>query len=54
MSVSDGESIDLKPGDIVLFNDMASKGHLTQVQGEQDASFMMITLDDNSAEENRS
>ena len=51
MSVSDGESIGLKPGDIVLFNDMASKGHLTQVQSETDASFMMIALDDNDEED---
>ena len=49
ITVSDGETIDLNPGDTFLLNDMASKGHLTRVQGEKDASFLFIVLDENSA-----
>ena len=47
ITVSDGETIDLKPGNTFLLNDMASKGHLTRVQGETDASFLFIVLDEN-------
>lgn len=47
ITVSDGETIDLKPGDTFLLNDMASKGHLTRVRGEKDASFLFIVLDEN-------
>lgn len=49
ISVSDGETIELKPGDTFLLNDMASKGHLTQVQGEQEASFLFVVLDESSS-----
>ncbi|CAN0596164.1 unnamed protein product, partial [Laminaria digitata] len=49
ISVSDGESIELEPGDTFLLNDMASKGHLTQVQGEQDASFLFVVLTENGS-----
>jgi mannose-6-phosphate isomerase-like protein (cupin superfamily) len=46
ITVSDGETIDLKPGDTFLLNDMARKGHLAAVQGEQDASFLFIVRDE--------
>ena len=46
ITVSDGETIDLKPGDTFLLNDMARKGHLARVQGEQDASFLFIVRDE--------
>jgi hypothetical protein len=49
ITVSDGETIDLKPGDTFLLNDMASKGHLTRVQGETDASFLFVVLDENGS-----
>ena len=44
ISVSDGESVTLEPGDTFLLNDMSSKGYLTRVQGEQDAAFLFIVL----------
>ena len=46
LTVSDGEAIALKPGDTFLLNYMASQGHLTRVQGEKDASFLFIVLDE--------
>ena len=46
VSASDGQIIEVRPGDVVLLNDQDSKGHLTQVQGNQDASFLLIGLDD--------
>ena len=51
ISVSDGESIALEPGDTFLLNDMASKGHLTRVQGEQDAAFLFIVLDQDGSQD---
>lgn len=41
---SDGEAINVTPGDIILLNDQNSKGHLTQVQGDQDARFLLVGL----------
>lgn len=49
ISVSDGDTIDLKPGDTFVLNDMKSKGHLTQVRGDQDASFLFVVLDENGS-----
>ncbi len=49
ISVSDGDTIELKPGDTVLLNDMASKGHLTRVRGDRDASFLFVVLEENGA-----
>ena len=46
ITVSDGETIDLKPGDTFLLNDMSRKGHLARVQGEQDVSFLFIVRDE--------
>ena len=46
ITASDGETIDVRPGAIVLLNDSDSKGHLTQVQGDRDASFLLIGLAD--------
>lgn len=45
ISASDGERIDVRPGSAILLNDGDSKGHLTRVQGERDACFLMIGLD---------
>ena len=44
VTASDGETIDVRPGSIILLNDSDSKGHLTQVQGDMEASFLLIGL----------
>ena len=51
ISVSDGESSALEPDDTFLLNDMASKGHLTRVEGEQDAAFLFIVLDHDGSQD---
>lgn len=48
VSVSDGDVINFTPGNMILLNDLAGKGHLTRVQGENDAAFLMIGLEDNA------
>ncbi len=42
VTVSDGESVTMKPGDMVLLNDAGSKGHLSRVQGDRPARFLMV------------
>jgi hypothetical protein len=42
VTASDGEMVTMKPGDMVLLNDADSKGHLSRVQGDQPARFLMI------------
>lgn len=44
VTASDGESLAIKPGMVVLLNDPDSKGHLTLVRGTRDARFLMIGL----------
>ena len=51
ISVSDGESSALEPDDTFLLNDMASKGHLTRVEGDQDAAFLFIVLDQDGSQD---
>jgi hypothetical protein len=46
ITVTDGDTIEIKAGGTFLLNDMVSKGHLTEVQGEQDASFLLIALEE--------
>lgn len=41
---SDGEIVDFKPGCVILLNDRDSKGHLTQIQGDRDASILLVGL----------
>lgn len=48
VTVSDGESIMMKPGDIVLLNDRDSKGHLSQVQGDRPARFLLVGCGDDT------
>ena len=48
VSASDGSTIEVSPGDVVLLNDQDSKGHLTQIQGIQDATFLLIGLNSES------
>ncbi|MBK19353.1 MAG: hypothetical protein CMM52_11020 [Rhodospirillaceae bacterium] len=42
ISVSDGDVIDVEPGNFLLLNDQDSKGHLTQVQGSENATFLLV------------
>lgn len=46
ITASDGETIDVRPGNIILLNDQDSKGHLTRVQGDAEASFLLVGLQD--------
>ena len=46
ITVTDGETITVGPGSVVLLNDQASKSHLTQIQGSQDASFLLVGFGD--------
>lgn len=41
---SDGDIIDFRPGDVILLNDRDCKGHLTQIQGNQDATILLVGL----------
>ncbi len=43
-TVTDGETIEAGPGTVVLLNDADSKGHLTKVQGGEDAHFLLVGL----------
>ena len=45
VTVSDGETVTMAPGDIVLLNDLSGKGHLSQVQGDQPARFLLVGYD---------
>ena len=40
--VTDGESIMMKPGEIVLLNDQDTKGHLSKVQGDRPVHFLLV------------
>ncbi len=42
VTASDGETVMMKPGDMVLLNDAGSKGHLSRVQGDRPARFLMV------------
>jgi uncharacterized cupin superfamily protein len=46
VTVTDGAVIDVRPGAIVLFSDVDCKGHLTRVQGNQPARFLLVGLAD--------
>ena len=46
ITVTDGTVIDMAPGGVVLLNDANCKGHLTQVQGDQPARFLLVGLAD--------
>jgi len=46
IAATDGDIIEVGSGDTILLNDQGSKGHLTQIQGAQDAAFLLIGLDD--------
>jgi len=42
VTLTDGESTMMKPGDIVLLNDQDSKGHLSQVRGDRPTRFLLV------------
>ncbi len=42
VTASDGETVMMKPGDMVLLNDSDSKGHLSKVQDNRPARFLMV------------
>jgi len=46
VTASDGETIALRPGAVVLLNDAASKGHLTRVASAAGARFLLVGLAD--------
>lgn len=46
VTVSDGDVLEARPGDVFFLNDQDSKGHLTQVQGDDHAAFLLIGLPD--------
>lgn len=46
ITATDGETITIAAGDILLLNDQGSRGHLTMVQGDQDARFLLVGLAD--------
>ncbi len=42
VTASDGETVMMKPGDMVLLNDSDSKRHLSKVQDNRPARFLMV------------
>lgn len=44
VTATDGETVRLRPGGVILLNDQGGKGHLTQVQGDREARFLLIGL----------
>lgn len=42
VTVTDGETVMMKPGDIVLLNDQGTKGHLSKVQGDRPVRFLLV------------
>jgi len=44
MTASDGETVTAEPGTAILLNDQDCKGHLTQVQGDRAATFLLVAL----------
>ena len=48
IAATDGDIVEVGPGDTVLLNDQGSKGHLTQIQGAREATFLLIGINDES------
>ena len=46
VTVSDGSTMNVAPGSAILLNDADSKGHLTQVQGNTPARFLLVGFAD--------
>ena len=45
VTATDGETIHMGPGDVLLVNDAASNGHLSQILGNESASFLFVGLE---------
>jgi uncharacterized cupin superfamily protein len=45
VEATDGQSIEMGPGDVLLVNDAESKGHLSTIQGDQNAVFIFVGFD---------
>jgi uncharacterized cupin superfamily protein len=45
VEATDGQSIKMGPGDVLLVNDAESKGHLSTIQGDQNAVFIFVGFD---------
>ena len=46
LTVSHGTTMTIRPGDVFLLNDPASRGHLSEVQGDGPATFFFAGLAD--------
>ncbi len=46
VTASDGEALTVAPGDVVLLNDLTGKGHLSEVQGDRPARFLLVGYGD--------
>ncbi len=46
INASDGDIIEVRPGDVILLNDQRGKGHLSRIQGDHDATLLLIGLDE--------
>jgi hypothetical protein len=46
ITASDGDTIAMRPGEVILLNDQASRGHLTTVQEPEDATFLLVGIAD--------
>ncbi len=46
LTVSDGTVVDVRPGDVLLLNDLTGKGHLSQVQGDEPITWFFAGLAD--------
>ncbi len=46
VEATDGESIEMGPGDVLLVNDAESKGHLSTIQGNQNAAFIFVGFEE--------
>lgn len=45
VTATDGETIEMGPGGVLLVSDLACKGHLSQIIGDEDASFLFVGLE---------
>ena len=44
VTATDGDTFEMGRGGVLLVNDATSKGHLSQIQGDEDASFLFVGL----------
>ena len=46
VEATDGQCIEMGPGDILLVNDVDSQGHLSTIKGNQEAIFIFVGVDE--------